>query len=69
MRSPERRQALPGATPGTPKQKAQSSERDPVVEIQRGGDIVWNNGLSMGVEADPTGIVILRYGLTHVAAP
>jgi hypothetical protein len=39
------------------------------LEIPRGGDVVWNSGLEMGVEADPDGIVILRYGLTHIAAP
>jgi hypothetical protein len=45
-----------------------ASEADPVVEIQRGGDVVWNHG-AMGVAADPDGIVVLRYRLTHVAAP
>lgn len=49
-------------------QRTELSEEDPIVEIQRGGDVVWNNGVPMGVDADPDGIVILRYGLTHVAA-
>jgi hypothetical protein len=48
--------------------KRAGREEDPVVEIQRGGDIVWNNG-AMELGADAEGIVILRYGLTHVAAP
>jgi hypothetical protein len=59
----------PGAASGTPQRAIASVEEDPIVEIQRGGHIVWNNGMSMGLEADPDGIVILRYGLTHVAAP
>jgi len=63
-----KRPASPGAAPGRTRQPALPHEEDPVVEIQRGGDIVWNNG-ALGVEADPAGIVILRYGLTHVAAP
>ena len=50
-------------------QASGSAEPDPVVEIQRGGDIVWNDdGVSMGLEADPNGVVVLRYGLTHVPA-
>jgi hypothetical protein len=48
-------------------QEKASEEVEPVVEIQRGGDIVWNNGVSMGVAPDPDGIVVLRYRLTHVA--
>jgi hypothetical protein len=60
------RQASPSVPFGTPKRTGR--EEDPVVEIQRGGDIVWNNG-AMELGADPEGIVILRYGLTHVAAP
>ncbi|HEX3483366.1 MAG TPA: hypothetical protein VHT91_50490 [Kofleriaceae bacterium] len=48
--------------------KASPAEEDPVVEIQRGGDIVWNDGAPTGVEADPDGIVILRFALNHVAA-
>jgi len=63
-----RRQAPPSAPSSMLKRTGARPEADPVVEIQRGGDIVWNNG-AMGVEADPDGIVILRYGLTHVAAP
>lgn len=62
------RQASSSAPTGTSKRTKAPPEEDPVVEIQRGGDIVWNNG-AMGVEADPDGIVILRYGLSHVAAP
>lgn len=58
-----------GTASGTPRRMKASAEQDPVVEIQRGGDVVWNSGLEMGVEADPDGIVILRYGLTHIAAP
>jgi hypothetical protein len=64
-----RRPAPPGAPSVARKRTSARPEDDPVVEIQRGGDIVWNNGTWMGVEADPEGIVILRYGLTHVAAP
>jgi hypothetical protein len=63
------RQPSPSPASGTPRRTDPSSEQDPVVEIQRGGDIVWNSGMAMGVEADPDGIVILRYGLRHVAAP
>ena len=62
-------QPSPSAASGARKQAKTASEEDPVVEIQRGGDIVWNNGISMGLEADPDGIVVLRYELTHVAAP
>ena len=47
---------------------ARDVEPVPVVEIQRGGDIVWNDGVSMGLEADPDGVVVLRYGLIHVTA-
>jgi len=38
----------------------------PIVDIERGGDIGWNGGF--GVTGDFTGIAILRYGLTHMAA-
>ena len=38
----------------------------PVVQIQRGGYVEFG-GVSSGVEADPDGIVILRYELKHVA--
>jgi hypothetical protein len=44
------------------------TEDDPVIEIQRGGDIIWNNSIPPGVEADPNGIVVLRFNLNHVAA-
>lgn len=64
-----RPQVSPSTRSGTSKGTDARPEEDPVVEIQRGGDIVWNNGTPMGVEADPDGIVILRYDLTHVAAP
>ncbi|HEX3765895.1 MAG TPA: hypothetical protein VHW23_44665 [Kofleriaceae bacterium] len=57
----------PGSTRATP--KTSPPEQDPVVEIQRGGDIVWNDGAPVGVEADPDGIVVLRFALNHVAAP
>jgi hypothetical protein len=55
-----------GNTRGKP--KATAPEDDPVVEIQRGGDIVWNDGAPVGVDTDPDGIVILRFALNHVAA-
>ncbi|MEO7736493.1 MAG: hypothetical protein ABIY55_36375 [Kofleriaceae bacterium] len=48
---------------------AASADREPVVEIQRGGDVVGNHGVAIGLDADPSGIVILRYRLTHVASP
>jgi hypothetical protein len=57
-----RMRAAPGARPLNT-----APEADPVVEIQRGGDIVWRNGVP-GLETDPDGIVVLRYTLTHVAA-
>lgn len=69
LRAREGRRGSTDAAPGAPKRATTGAEQDPVVEIQRGGDIVWNDGLSMGLDADPDGIVILRYGLTHVAAP
>jgi hypothetical protein len=59
--TPARRQARPKL----PKAASKGVEEDPVIEIQRGGDVVWNDG----VAADPDGIVVLRYRLTHVAAP
>jgi hypothetical protein len=39
----------------------------PVVEIQRGGYVEFG-GAQSGVEADPDGIVVLRYELRHVSA-
>lgn len=60
--------------PTSPKRRsARNSELrprddDPVVEIQRGGDIVWKHGEPVGLDADPDGIVVLRFGLNHVAA-
>jgi hypothetical protein len=65
----ERPKPSPAATTVAPPQAGAGDEPDPVVEIQRGGDIVWNNGVSMGLEADTDGVVVLRYRLTHVAAP
>jgi hypothetical protein len=62
-----RRPTSPSAHPGKSPRTDEHAEEDPVVEIQRGGDIVWNDGVS-GVEADQDGIVILRFNLTHVAA-
>jgi hypothetical protein len=38
-----------------------------VVEIERGGKVVFG-GAQPGVEADPDGIVVLRYELKHIAA-
>lgn len=61
------RRPAPDTTRGKP--RAPAPEDDPVVEIQRGGDIVWNDGAPVGVDADPDGIVILRFALNHVAAP
>lgn len=65
----ELRRASPAAASGPPRRASAGPQEDPVVEIQRGGDIVWKNGMSMGLDPDPDGIVILRYGLVHVAAP
>jgi hypothetical protein len=39
----------------------------PVVEIQRGGYVEFG-GVQSGVEADPDGIVVLRYELNHISA-
>jgi hypothetical protein len=39
----------------------------PVVEIQRGGYVEFG-GAQSGVEADPDGIVVLRYELKHISA-
>jgi hypothetical protein len=39
----------------------------PVVQIQRGGYVEFG-GVQSGVEADPDGIVILRYDLKHIPA-
>jgi hypothetical protein len=38
----------------------------PVVEIQRGGYVEFG-GVQLGVEADPDGIVVLRYELKHIS--
>jgi len=46
---------------------ATNDEPEPRVEIHRGGDIVWNGGLQVGVAADPDGIVVQRYSLIHKA--
>ncbi|HET7499649.1 MAG TPA: hypothetical protein VFK02_01555 [Kofleriaceae bacterium] len=59
-----RKVPAPGPRQAPPKRH----EAEPVVEIQRGGDIVWKHG-TLGVEADPDGIVVLRYGLNHLEAP
>jgi hypothetical protein len=40
----------------------------PVVKIQRGGYVEFG-GVSSGVEADPDGIVVLRYELKHMSVP
>lgn len=40
----------------------------PVVQIQRGGYVEFG-GISSGVEADPDGIVVLRYELKHMSVP
>jgi hypothetical protein len=40
----------------------------PVVQIQRGGYVEFG-GVSSGVEADPDGIVVLRYELKHMSVP
>lgn len=40
-----------------------ATKREPVVVIERGGDVVWNSG----VNGDTSGIAVLRYGFTHVA--
>jgi hypothetical protein len=39
----------------------------PVVEIQRGGYVEFG-GTQSGVEADPDGVVVLRYELQHISA-
>jgi len=44
-----------------------NDEPEPLVEIHRGGEIVWNGGLQIGVAADSDGIVIQRYSLIHRA--
>ena len=43
--------------------------RKPVVEIERGADIVWNDGASVGIAADSDGVAVLRYELQHIPAP
>jgi hypothetical protein len=40
----------------------------PLVVIHRGGDIVWNGGVQVGVAADPDGVVVQSYSLIHKAA-
>jgi hypothetical protein len=62
----------PGA-PGLASEHSPSPDRmasrgKPVVEIERGGGVVWSGGSPAGVAADPDGIVILRYDFKHVAA-
>jgi hypothetical protein len=39
----------------------------PMVEIERGGRVVFG-GAQPGIEADPDGIVVLRYELKHISA-
>ena len=52
-----------GAAPPTPNPDLGK----PVVEIQRGGYVEFG-GAQSGVEADPDGIVVLRYELKHISA-
>lgn len=53
-------QSGPGHTPSPDLGK-------PVVEIQRGGYVEFGS-VQSGVEADPDGIVVLRYELKHISA-
>ncbi|HEX7843762.1 MAG TPA: hypothetical protein VF469_40085 [Kofleriaceae bacterium] len=60
----------PAAGRARPPVRAANTDADrPVVEIERGGDIVVHEGAQSGIEADIDGIVILRYDLEHAPAP
>jgi hypothetical protein len=62
--------AVAGSRRGNPGRPALHTNPDlgkPVVEIQRGGYVEFGGGQS-GVEADPDGIVVLRYELKHISA-
>lgn len=59
----------PAAGRAKPPVRAATTEADrPVVEIERGGEIAFEEGAQSGVEADLAGIVILRYELKHEPA-
>lgn len=55
------------ASAAPPAQHTNSDLGKPVVEIQRGAHVEFG-GAQSGVEADPDGIVVLRYELKHVSA-
>jgi hypothetical protein len=60
----------PAAGRARPPVRAANTKVDrPVVEIERGGEIVLQEGTQSGVEADLDGIVVLRYELEHTPAP
>lgn len=62
--------AVAGSRKGTARRPALHTNPDlgkPVVEIQRGGYVEFG-GAQSGVEADPDGIVVLRYELRHSSA-
>lgn len=61
--------ASSGSQSGGPRPSNVRVEADPVIEIQRGGDIVWSNGAPPAIDGDPRGAVVLRFGLHHVSAP
>lgn len=61
---------LPAAGRAKPPARSANTGADrPVVEIERGGDIISKEEAQSGVEPDLDGIVILRYELQHDPAP
>jgi hypothetical protein len=57
-----------GRRTGLVQEPGKNPEPEPLVEIHRGGNLVWDGGLQVGVAADPDGIVIQRFSLIHKAA-
>lgn len=69
VRIGNRASASPGPRPRPA--TAPPEEPEPRVEIQRGergANIIWNQGM-LGSQASPDSLVVLRYGLRHIAAP
>jgi predicted Ser/Thr protein kinase len=64
---PREASAVPPALRGGKEHVPNPDLDKPVVEIQRGGYVEFG-GAQSGVEADPDGIVVLRYELKHASA-
>lgn len=42
---------------------------EPLLDPTRGGEVVWMNGSFEGANPAAPGLVVLRYGLQHIAVP